>query len=108
VPALVSDISAAAERVRAGETGWHVRAGDMDAWVRAITALDNDADVSRLGAAAHAAFWQEPPTTSRHVAGLQRIYDAVLGATVPAETAPAPGWPFQAKPSRPGSTAAPQ
>ena len=110
VPALVSDISAAAERVRAGEAGWHVPAGDIDAWARAIAALDDDAAVSRLGAAAHAAFWQDPPTASRHVAGLRRIYAEVLAETAPDR---GPGWPFQANPSSTtpssaGSVPAPQ
>jgi glycosyltransferase involved in cell wall biosynthesis len=78
IPALVSDISAAAERVENGVTGWHVRAGDVDALARCLIALRDDAAVAAAGRAAYERFWSDPPTPARHIAKLMDVYREVL------------------------------
>lgn len=78
VPAIVSDISAAAERVVHGQTGWHVRSGDSEAWRAALLQSRDDIAIRAAGAAAYAAFWADPPTPAAHTAGLQAIYRAIL------------------------------
>ena len=78
VPAIVSDVSAAAERVEHGATGWRFRSGDADDLLRCIAAAGDDGAVSSAGHAAHARFWADPPTSERHVAGLRSIYDSIL------------------------------
>ena len=78
VPAIVSDISAAAERVEHGVTGWRMRSGDMDDLARYLALTRDDAIVSAMGQAAYDRFWRNPPTGANHVEGLSRIYDQVL------------------------------
>ncbi len=78
IPAIVSDISAAAERIADGETGWIFRSGDPAALLRAISGLRDDATVRAAGRAAHARFWAAPPDRARHTRALLEIYRAVL------------------------------
>ncbi len=78
VPAIVSGISAASERVTDGVEGWHFPAGDVDALARLLRqAMDNTA-VQRAGQAAYNRFWRDPPTRERHCQGLLKIYREVL------------------------------
>jgi hypothetical protein len=44
----------------------------------ALIALRDDAFASRLGGAAHQAFWEKPPTLGRHVEALLDSYRAVI------------------------------
>ncbi|MBC7799190.1 MAG: glycosyltransferase [Gemmatimonadaceae bacterium] len=78
VPAIVSDISAAAERVGHGTTGWHFRSGDAQALQDALTRVRDDAAIRAAGSAAYSAFWSDPPTPAAHTAGLLAIYEAIL------------------------------
>jgi glycosyltransferase involved in cell wall biosynthesis len=78
VPAIVSDVSAAAERVIDGVTGWTFRSGDLEDLVRCLNLLRDDATVSRVGNAAYQNFWSSPPDRTRHTAELLSIYAKVL------------------------------
>jgi glycosyltransferase involved in cell wall biosynthesis len=78
IPAIVSDISAAAERVEHDVTGWHVRAGDVGALSRRLTAIGDDAAISSAGRAAYEKFWAHPPTCDEHITGLISIYRSIL------------------------------
>jgi len=78
VPAIVSDVSAAAERVEHGVTGWRFRSGDAADLLRCLTAATHDAAVKSAGQAAYTRFWADPPTSEHHVAGLRAIYDDIL------------------------------
>jgi glycosyltransferase involved in cell wall biosynthesis len=78
VPAIVSDVCAAAERVDDGFTGWVFRSGDLDDLVRCMHGVQHDARVAAAGAAAYAKFWADPPDAQRHVRDLLAIYEAVL------------------------------
>lgn len=78
VPVIVSDISAAAERVRDTVTGWVFRSGDANDLARCLTLARDDERVRAAGDAAYRAFWREAPTAERHIAGLMRIYRSVM------------------------------
>ncbi len=78
VPAIVSDISAAAERVVNGTTGWHFRSGDAEDLARCLRLAMDDARIADAGKAAYAAFWSDPSTAARHTAGLIGIYRSIL------------------------------
>jgi glycosyltransferase involved in cell wall biosynthesis len=78
VPAIVSDVSAAAERVIDSVTGWIFRSGDFDDLVRCLNLLRDDAAVGRVGNAAYHKFWSSPPDRRRHTAELLSIYAKVL------------------------------
>ena len=78
VPAIVSDISAAAERVADGITGWIFRSGDLDDLARCMASLHDDTAVRDAGAAAYRRFWSCAPDRARHTAELLSIYAAVL------------------------------
>jgi glycosyltransferase involved in cell wall biosynthesis len=78
VPAIVSDVCAAAERVVDGVTGWVFRSGDVDDLARCMYGAQDDARVAAAGAAAYARFWADPPDAQHHVRGLLAIYDTVL------------------------------
>jgi glycosyltransferase involved in cell wall biosynthesis len=77
VPAIVSDISAAAERVVDGKTGWHMRSGDAEDLKRCLLLTHNDEIISKAGQAAYDDFWESPPVRSRHIEGLLHIYNIV-------------------------------
>jgi glycosyltransferase involved in cell wall biosynthesis len=79
VPAIVSDISAAAERVDNDLTGWRMRAGDVDDLARCLRLTEDGDRVKAMGQAAYDRFWSAPPTAENHVAGLAAIYGTVLG-----------------------------
>ena len=80
VPAVVSDISAAAERVKDGVTGWHFRSGDVVSLAAALQKTRIDADIEAAGAAAYSAYWKNPPTRKGHAAALVGIYRTILAA----------------------------
>lgn len=78
VPAIVSDISAPAERIEHGVTGWIFQSGDTDDLIRCMALLQDDAVVRAAGAAAYQRFWSQPPDRARHTTELLSIYAAVL------------------------------
>ncbi|HUN40890.1 MAG TPA: glycosyltransferase [Acetobacteraceae bacterium] len=78
VPAIVSDVSAAAERVEDGVTGWIFRSGDLKDLVRCMMSTWDSARVATAGATAYARFWADPPDRQRHVQALLQIYESVL------------------------------
>jgi glycosyltransferase involved in cell wall biosynthesis len=78
VPSIVSDISAAAERVTDGVTGWIFRSGDRDDLTRCMANLRDDAVVRAAGEAAYRQFWLSPPDRQRHTQELLSIYGRVL------------------------------
>ncbi len=78
VPAIVSDISAASERVEDGKTGWHMRSGNIENLVRCLQLTQDDEMVAKIGAEAYSAFWTSPPVRTRHVENLRFIYDRII------------------------------
>lgn len=80
VPAIVSSISAAAERVTDGVDGWHVEAGNVEKLVGLLTLTKNNETLSKVGTAAYNRFWQHPPTRANHTAGLRSIYSTILSS----------------------------
>lgn len=78
VPAIVSNISAAAERVEDGVHGWKVQAGSVDDLVRCLNFTRDDTLIRAAGSAAYERFWAAPPTRDNHTAGLLRIYETML------------------------------
>jgi glycosyltransferase involved in cell wall biosynthesis len=78
VPAIVSDISGAAERIEHNITGWHVRTGDAGDLARRFASIRDSAAVASAGRAVYDRFWSAPPTLERHTEGLLRIYEQTL------------------------------
>ncbi|MBV9249582.1 MAG: glycosyltransferase [Acetobacteraceae bacterium] len=78
VPAIVSDISAAAERVEEGVTGWIYQSGDLGQLVDRMRAVRDDATVRAAGLATYNCFWASPPNRRSHVRELQGIYNEML------------------------------
>lgn len=78
VPAIVSDVSAASERVEDGKNGWHMRAGDIDDIVRCLEIIADDEVVAEVGLATYRTFWKSPPVLTQHVENLLHIYDKVM------------------------------
>lgn len=78
VPAIVSDISAASERVIDGKTGWHMHSGDINDMVRCLKLIADDEVVAEAGLAAYRTFWESPPVLTQHVERLLYIYDKVM------------------------------
>jgi glycosyltransferase involved in cell wall biosynthesis len=79
IPSIVSDVTAAAERVIHGVTGWQVRAGDKEDLARALEVTKDDSVISAAGVAAYERYWQKPFTLARHTEALMEIYRDVLG-----------------------------
>jgi peptidoglycan/LPS O-acetylase OafA/YrhL/glycosyltransferase involved in cell wall biosynthesis len=78
IPAIVSDVSAAAERVRDTVTGWVFRSGDGGDLARCLTLIRDDARLAAAGEAAYRSFWRDAPTPEAHTRSLVRIYRSVL------------------------------
>jgi len=79
VAAIVADECAAREAVVNGETGLWFRSRDEDDLSAKLLALHHDARAAQaMGQAAHARFWQDPPTLARHVESLESVYAAIL------------------------------
>jgi glycosyltransferase involved in cell wall biosynthesis len=78
VPAIVSDVTAAAERVVDGVTGWHFRSGDFDSLQSRLALTLDDDRIAAAGQAAYERFWQDASSTDGHVEALIDIYRSVL------------------------------
>lgn len=78
IPAIVSDICAAAERVEHGRTGWHARAGSVEDLVQCMNIIRDDRVLEAAGHAAYERFWSNPPTRSVHIAALTAVYRDIL------------------------------
>jgi glycosyltransferase involved in cell wall biosynthesis len=78
IPSIVSDSSAAAERVKNGVTGWHAHTGNLDDLVRCLDVIKDDTVVQKVGLAAFEHYWIDPPTPARHTAELMGIYRDIL------------------------------
>ncbi len=78
VPAIVSNISAASERVEEGVHGWHVKPSDAEDLARALLLTSDNTQVKKAGQAAYERFWSAPPTRKNHVEGLLAIYKTIL------------------------------
>ncbi len=83
VPAIVSNITAAAERVKNGISGWHAQAGDAYDLARCLALTQNDALIKSAGQSAYAQFWSQPTDLERHVDALMRIYCKILADLPP-------------------------
>lgn len=78
IPAIVSDISAAAERIEDGVTGWRFRSGNADDLARCLKVIEDDGVVRAAGRAAYRAFWSAPETRSGHARKLVNIYRTAM------------------------------
>jgi peptidoglycan/LPS O-acetylase OafA/YrhL/glycosyltransferase involved in cell wall biosynthesis len=74
IPAIVSDISAAAERVQEGVTGWRFHSGDRVDLARCLKLIESDALVQAAGEAAYRGFWKKAETAETHASNLLHIY----------------------------------
>jgi glycosyltransferase involved in cell wall biosynthesis len=78
VPAIVSDISAAAERIEDGLGGWRFRSGDIVDLIRCLQMLDDNARVLSAGESAYSRFWAQAKGGASHAAQLVKIYRDAL------------------------------
>ncbi len=87
IPAIVSDISAPADRVVDGESGWVFRSGDFEDLRRCLEITRDDTAVRAAGAAAYRDYWNSPSDPQHHVARLLSIYADVVSASTDAACA---------------------
>lgn len=78
IPPVVPRTSAATEWFDDGVEGLTFGAGDSASLARALEQLKDDTEVARLGRAAYARFWADPPTMETHLDRLEEIYGEVL------------------------------
>jgi len=78
VPSIISDVTAAAERIVDGSTGWLFRSGDPDDLARCLKLVGDDALVKKVGDAAYQKFWENASTPETHTAELLKIYRATM------------------------------
>jgi glycosyltransferase involved in cell wall biosynthesis len=83
VPAIVSDISAAAERVVDGTSGWVFRSGDLESLERCIALIEDSERVRAAGAIAYRDYWARPSDPHCHTTQLTAIYDTVISDNEP-------------------------
>ena len=78
VPAIVSDVTAAAERVTDGLTGWHFQSGNSASLQDRLKIILDDTLTAAAGRAAYERFWGEFPTPEFHAGALLNIYRTML------------------------------
>lgn len=83
VPAIVSDVTAPAERIIDGVDGWTFRSGDLTSLMRQLRLTRDDGVVRAAGGAAYRRYWQAPSDPRTHALALVAIYDRVLAADIP-------------------------
>jgi glycosyltransferase involved in cell wall biosynthesis len=83
VPAIVSDVSAAAERVVDGASGWVFRSGDLESLERCIALIGDSERVRAAGATAYRDYWARPSDPHCHATQLTAIYDTVISDNGP-------------------------
>ncbi|MEZ5692238.1 MAG: glycosyltransferase [Rickettsiales bacterium] len=77
IPAIVSDISAAAERIEHGKNGWHIKSGDAEDLAKYLALTKNDELIRKAGELAYESFWKNPPITQNHIEKLIDIYTKI-------------------------------
>ncbi|NJL32152.1 MAG: glycosyltransferase [Phycisphaerales bacterium] len=78
LPTLAHDTGGFRETIRDGDTGWLVAREDVEAWARALSELQDQAEVQRRGQQA----WQhtrEHFSPEVYQTGLMRVYDGLVG-----------------------------
>ena len=78
VPAIVSDISAPAERIIDGVTGWVFHSASVESLMRRMQLVRDHALVRAAGEEAYRQYWRAPSDPGRHVRELAAIYDALI------------------------------
>jgi glycosyltransferase involved in cell wall biosynthesis len=78
LPVIVATGCASTETVEDGVDGLHFRAGDAADLAEKLRRMDDGA-AERMGRAAHARFWADPPTPARHLEQTLALYAQVLG-----------------------------
>jgi peptidoglycan/LPS O-acetylase OafA/YrhL/glycosyltransferase involved in cell wall biosynthesis len=78
VPAIVSDVSAAAERIEDGVTGWCFKSGDAADLTRCLSLTADDTAIGRAGDEAYHRYWSDAQTLDSHATGLLTIYRSAL------------------------------
>lgn len=80
VPSIVSDVTAAAERITHGRSGWIFESGNEASLASQLRKLSDDQAVDVVGRSAYTDFWNQPdtPTPQRQLKKLQDIYAAVI------------------------------
>jgi len=78
IPAIVSDVSAAAERIEHGVTGWCFKSGDADDLARCLALTADNTAVGLVGAEAYHRYWSDAQTPASHANGLLTIYRSAL------------------------------
>jgi glycosyltransferase involved in cell wall biosynthesis len=81
LPIICSDSCASREEVTDGIDGFLFHSKDAESLEAALLRLMDDETAERLGRAAYAKVWRNPPSAKRHLIDLYEIYDQVLNAT---------------------------
>jgi glycosyltransferase involved in cell wall biosynthesis len=85
VPVVVARTTGMASLIHHGRDGLLVEAGDENGLVEALSHMQDDAFVSRMGAAAYDGYWRDPLTLERHVTRSVDAYRGMLGLAWPEE-----------------------
>ena len=78
VPVIASRETAAADQIADGHNGLLFARGSVDELARCLEQMRDASTAARLGATAHALWWEQPLTLAHHVAGLEEVYTRVL------------------------------
>ena len=105
VPAIVSNVCAAAEFVEDRHAGIVHEAGNRAQMVQAINAMLDDATCLKMSEQGYREYWAAPLTMDRHLVGLVRQYRDVLGfPPMDVEIPSASGQPPKVAKARPKAT----
>jgi glycosyltransferase involved in cell wall biosynthesis len=83
IPAIVPSGTAPSDLIVSGQTGLVFPRGDAERLAAALRAMTDDATVERMGRAAYAAYWADPPTMASHVDRLLAAYRDIMGDVAP-------------------------
>jgi glycosyltransferase involved in cell wall biosynthesis len=84
VPVVLARTTGPASWIEHGVDGLLVDGGDAEGLAAALAQMKDDGLASRMGAAAHARYWNDPLSTERHVARTMAAYAGASAAPITA------------------------
>ncbi len=78
LPVICSNSNASQESVEDGVTGFHFEAGIAESLAEKLTKMSLNEVAESLSKEAYTRFWNDPPSTDRHINELEQLYERII------------------------------
>lgn len=78
LPVICSNTNASQESVEDGVTGFHFEAGNAESLAEKLTEMNSNDVADSMSQATYTRFWDDPPSTDRHINELEQLYEKVI------------------------------